>query len=82
MGISKPFAAVVTRSAPATRSKGVTKISVAVMGRQNRAVAALTVPFMQRLGSSVLMEEVEDGLFQVWRELSAAIGAHNDHAAA
>ena len=55
--------------------KGVTNISVPIMGEGNRAVAALTVPFIQRLPPSIRIEEAEALLVKVCREISAVIGA-------
>lgn len=55
--------------------KGVTNISTPIMGEGNRAVAALTVPFIERLRAPVLMPEAEKLLLEACREISAGIGA-------
>lgn len=62
--------------------KGVINISYPIVGEGNRAVAALTVPFIQRLGSNVLPKEAEDALLSTSQEISAAIGGHLGHGAA
>lgn len=58
--------------------KGVTNISVPIMGEGNRIVAALTIPFIQRLNSPVGISETEDLLCGVCREISVAIGGQRD----
>lgn len=55
--------------------KGVTNISGPIMGEGNRVIAALTVPFIERLGSPVAMKDAEDALVAVCKEISAAVGA-------
>lgn len=55
--------------------KGVTNISGPIVAEGNRVVAALTVPFIQRLKSPVQIEETEIALVEVCQEISAAIGA-------
>jgi DNA-binding IclR family transcriptional regulator len=55
--------------------RGVTNISFPVCDAQGRAVAALTVPFIQRVKAEVGIPEVEQMLTEVAREISLAIGA-------
>ncbi len=55
--------------------RGITNISFPVRDAQDRAVAALTVPYIQRVGAGVGMEEVESALVETAREISVAIGA-------
>ena len=55
--------------------KGVINISCPIMGEKNRAVAAITVPFIERLGAAVAFSEAETLLQQASWEISAAIGA-------
>ncbi len=62
--------------------KGVTNISVPIMGEGYRAVAALTVPFIQRLPLPVSMDAAQTQLAEVCREISAAVGARLEGASA
>lgn len=55
--------------------KGVTNISAPIMGEKRRAVAALTVPFIERLRSPVRVHQAKDLLTEACREISAAVGA-------
>jgi DNA-binding IclR family transcriptional regulator len=57
--------------------KGVTNISCPVLDAQGRAVAALTVPYMQRLKAGVSCEDAEVALTKIAAEISAAIGAYD-----
>lgn len=61
--------------------KGVINISCPVRGEGNRTVAALTVPFIQRLGTSVPLREAGVFLQQASQQISAAIGASSPIAA-
>lgn len=62
--------------------KGVTNISVPIMGEANRVVAALTIPYLERLHSPMVLSEAEALLRRVCREISIAIGARMDSALA
>ena len=55
--------------------RGIINISFPVRDAQDRAVAALTVPYIQKIGTGVSMEDVEKELVEAAREISAAIGA-------
>lgn len=56
--------------------RGVTNISFPITGENGRAVAALTVPFIERLQAMADPEEAaEDLLLQTCREISLAVGA-------
>lgn len=55
--------------------RGITNISFPVRDAQNGAVAALTVPHIQRLHDEVSIVDVERALAQTAEEISAAIGA-------
>jgi DNA-binding IclR family transcriptional regulator len=56
--------------------RGVTNISYPIQDAEGRAVAAITVPFIQRLHEGADIPEVENTLARVAREISAALGAH------
>jgi DNA-binding IclR family transcriptional regulator len=55
--------------------QGVINVSCPLMGESSRAVAALTIPFIQRLGASIPLREAELMLRETSREISKAIGA-------
>lgn len=55
--------------------KGVTNLSVPILGENGRAVAALTVPFIQRLRPPASVDEAKDLLAKACREISGAVGA-------
>ncbi len=55
--------------------KGITNISYPIRDAQNGAVAALTVPHIQRVGDEITMNDVEEVLAAAAQEISAAIGA-------
>lgn len=55
--------------------EGITNISCPVMREGNRVVAALTVPFIKRLGGGVSLRDAATFLQDATREISAAIGA-------
>lgn len=55
--------------------RGITNISYPIRDAQNGAVAALTVPHIQRLGDEIEMSDVEAALAAAAQEISAAIGA-------
>jgi DNA-binding IclR family transcriptional regulator len=57
--------------------QGVINISCPVMDESGRAVAALTVPFIQRLGASISLREAEVALREEALALSKAIGARH-----
>lgn len=54
--------------------RGIINISCPVHDAQGHAVAALTVPYIQRLHGEVSMEQVERMLVEAAREISNAIG--------
>lgn len=55
--------------------KGVVNISVPIMGAQDMAVAALTVPYIQRLQRGVGLETIERALIETATEISHALGS-------
>jgi DNA-binding IclR family transcriptional regulator len=55
--------------------RGIINISCPIRDAQGRAVAALTVPYIQRLHDEVSMDEVERALVEAAKEISAAIGS-------
>jgi DNA-binding IclR family transcriptional regulator len=55
--------------------KGVINISCPVKGEGNHTVAALTVPFIQRLGTSVPLRKAGTIVQEISQEISTAIGA-------
>lgn len=55
--------------------KGIINISCPILDTQNRAVAALTIPFIQRVHAKVSQEQAEKVLLDMAREISATIGA-------
>lgn len=55
--------------------KGVTNISVPILGERQRVVAALTIPFIERLHTAIPMKDAEAMLLEVCRDISSAIGA-------
>jgi DNA-binding IclR family transcriptional regulator len=54
---------------------GITNISFPITDAQGTAVAALTVPHIQRLDAHVSMQAIEMALAETAREISAAIGS-------
>lgn len=56
--------------------RGVTNISYPVMDANHRAVAALTVPYIQRVPETIGIEQVEAMLGETARAVSTAMGAH------
>lgn len=54
--------------------KGVVNISVPIMGRQDIAVAALTVPYIQKLQQGVSLEAIENALIETAKTISHAMG--------
>lgn len=56
--------------------RGITNISFPIMDANKRAVAALTVPYLQRVPEVVAIEQVEATLAETARSISAALGAH------
>ena len=55
--------------------RGITNISYPITGSEDRAVAALTVPYIQRLNGEITMAQVEGSLAEAAREISSAVGA-------
>jgi DNA-binding IclR family transcriptional regulator len=55
--------------------RGVTNISYPVVDANNRAVAALTVPYIQRVPERIGLKEVEDLLAETAKAISTAMGA-------
>src|SRR6202167_1994122 len=53
---------------------GVVNISYPVLNQHGEAIAAMTVPFLARIGDSVGPPQVKDALSQASRTLSSAIG--------
>jgi DNA-binding IclR family transcriptional regulator len=58
------------------RVKGITNISCPILDAQGRGVAALTVPYIQHLHTTISIAETELAIVEAAREISAAIGAH------
>lgn len=56
--------------------RGILNISCPIHDAQGRAVAALTIPYIQRLHGEISLAEVESTLVKISREISASIGAH------
>jgi DNA-binding IclR family transcriptional regulator len=54
--------------------RGITNISFPIVDAQGSAVAALTVPHIQRLDANVSMQTIEMALAKTCREISTAIG--------
>ena len=52
-----------------------TNISFPIMDANNRAVAALTVPYIQRVPDAVGIDQVEAVLAETARSISSALGA-------
>jgi DNA-binding IclR family transcriptional regulator len=59
---------------PSYQVKGITNISHPVLDNQLRAIAAITVPYIQRMDASPSLDMVKKELAQTAKELSAAMG--------
>jgi DNA-binding IclR family transcriptional regulator len=58
---------------------GVVNISYPVLNQHGEAIAAMTVPFIARIGDSVGPPRVKEALREASRELSLAIGGNRPH---
>lgn len=56
--------------------RGVTNISYPIRDAEGRAVAALTVPYINRVNIGPKMADVEQSLARAARDISLALGAH------
>jgi DNA-binding IclR family transcriptional regulator len=53
---------------------GVVNISYPILNQHGEAIAAMTVPFLARIGDSVAPPQVKEALSMASRTLSSAIG--------
>lgn len=61
--------------------KGITNLSMPIMGERNRVVAALTVPYLERVHGKVEIKEALEVLTRVTSEISHAIGGDRESSA-
>jgi DNA-binding IclR family transcriptional regulator len=60
---------------PSHQIEGIVDIGFPVLNQQGEAIAAMTIPFLPRIGSSIGISEAKDALLSASHELSSLIGA-------